>query len=193
MKSPKKYIVQLDKAYMDEIQTKSGIVLYRDTSWRPEYYAQTNGVVTAIPKFNALNVSVGDQIYFSYQVVEDKEQRDRDTDVHRNLLFYKGKKAWLVAPDLIYFKVRDDKIEMLNGYVLLDMIEEETKSSLIIPDYLKKVKVIGQARVIAAKEYKAGEVIMFDKRFVETYELFGKEYYILNETRILARDNSRRT
>lgn len=191
MRSPKKFIVQLDRAYMDEIQTKSGITLYRDTTWHPEFYAQTNGQVTNVPVFNGLDVTKGDQIYFSYQVVEDKEQRDRDTDVHKNLLFYKGKKAWLVAPELIYFRVRNDQIQMLNGYVLLDMIEEETKSILVIPDYLKKVKVIGQARVVSAKNYDKDEVIMFDKRFVETYELFGKEYYILNETRILAREHSR--
>lgn len=193
MTAPKKFIVQLDKAYMDEIQTKSGIVLYRDTTWNPEFYAQTNGLVTGLPRFNELDVTTGDQIYFSYQVVEDKEQRDRDTDVHKNLLFRKGKKVWLVAPELIYFRVRNDQLQMLNGYVLLDMIEEETKSALIVPEYLKKVKVVGQARVVSAKNYQKGEVIMFDKRFVETYELFGREYYILNENRILARDNSRRS
>lgn len=193
MTAPKKFIVQLDKAYMDEIQTNSGIVLYRDTTWNPEFYAQTNGLVTGLPRFNELDVTTGDQIYFSYQVVEDKIQRDRDTDVHKNLLFRKGKKVWLVAPELIYFRVRNDQLQMLNGYVLLDMIEEETKSALIVPDYLKKVKVVGQARVVAAKNYQKGEVIMFDKRFVETYELFGKEYYILNENRILARDNTRRS
>ena len=187
MTSPKKFIVQLEKAYMDEIQIKSGITLYRDTTFHPEYYAQTNGVVTGLPRFNELDITTGDQIYFSYQVVEDKIQRDRDTDVHKNLLFRKGKKVWLVAPEHIYFRVRNDQLQMVNGYVLLDFIEEETQSALIVPEYLKKVKLIGQARVVSAQEHKAGEVIFFDKRFVETYELFGREYYILNQTRILAK------
>jgi co-chaperonin GroES (HSP10) len=187
MQALKKFLVQLEKAYMDEVQTKSGIVLYRDTSFHPEFYAQTNGVVTRVPKFNDIDVTEGDQIYFSYQVIEDKIQRDRDTDIHKNLLFRKGKKVWMVAPEHIYFRVRDDQMEMLNGYVLLDFIEEETTSTLIVPDYLKKVKLIGQARVVAAKKHKRDDVIFFDKSYVETYELFGREYYILHETRILAK------
>lgn len=187
MTSPKNYIVQLEKAYMDEVKTKSGLVLYRDTTFHPEFYAQTNGLVTGLPRFNELDITTGDQIYFSYQVVEDKIQRDRDTDIHKNLLFRKGKKVWLVAPELIYFRVRNDQLEMLNGYVLLDFIEEETQSGLIVPDYLKKVKLLGQARIVSAEEHKAGEVILFDKCFVETYELFGREYYILKQNRILAK------
>jgi co-chaperonin GroES (HSP10) len=66
-------------------------------------------------------------------------------------------------------------------------VEEETTSTLIIPDYLKKVKLLGQAKIVASANLKAGEEILFDRRFVETYELFGREYYILHEERILAK------
>lgn len=179
-----KFTVLIEKPYMDEVPTESGIKLYRDTLFHPENYAQTNGVVTSVPRYlkEDMDITNGDTIYFSYQVVEDKEQRERDTDVHKNLLFYNGKKSWLVDGQLIYFRVRNDELKMLNGYVLLDIIEEEVKSTLIIPDYLKKVKLIGQAKVISGGE----GVIFFDKRFVETYELFGKEYYILHKDRILA-------
>lgn len=186
MKSPFKFIINIEKPYMDEAPTASGIKLYRDTTFHPENYAQTHGVVTSTPLKNDLDVQKGDQIYFSYQVVEDKEQRDRDTDVHKNLIFYNGQKSWMVDTSLIYFRVRNDQIGMLNKYALVDLIEEETQSSLIIPEYLKKVKLLGQARIIASANLKAGEVILFDKRFIETYELFGREYYILHEERILA-------
>jgi co-chaperonin GroES (HSP10) len=187
MRSPFKFIVDIEKPYMDEAPTESGIKLYRDTTFHPENYAQTHGVVTSLPLKNDLDVQKGDQIYFSYQVVEDKIQRDRDTDVHKNLIFYKGQKSWLVDTTLIYFRVRNDQIGMLNKYALVDLMEEEQTSSLIVPDYLKKVKLLGQARVIASANIRAGEVILFDKRFIETYEIFGREYYILHEERILAK------
>lgn len=186
MKSPFKFIINIEKPYMDEAPTASGIKLYRDTTFHPENYAQTHGVVTSTPLKNDLDVQKGDQIYFSYQVVEDKEQRDRDTDVHKNLIFYNGQKSWMVNTDLVYFRVRNDQIGMLNKYALVDLMEEEQTSSLIIPDYLKKVKLLGQARIIASANIRADKVILFDKRFIETYELFGREYYILHEERILA-------
>lgn len=184
-----KFIVQFDKAYMDEVETKSGIKLYRDTTFHPENHAQTNGMITNVPKYleDDMDITEGDQIYFSYQVVEDKEQRDRDSDVHKNLLFYNQQKSWIVDKDLIYFRVRGDEIKMVNGYALLNLIEEEVKSTLIIPDYLKKTKLVGQARIICSETLSRGETVFFDKRFIETYELFGSEYYILNEDRILAR------
>jgi co-chaperonin GroES (HSP10) len=187
MKSPFKYLVDIEKPYMDEAPTASGIKLYRDTTFHPENYAQTNGVVSSVPALNKLDVEKGDQIYFSYQVVEDKIQRDRDTDIHKNLIFYNGTKSWTVDCDLIYFRVRNDQIGMLNKYALIDLVEEETTSTLIIPDYLKKVKLLGQAKIVASANLKAGEEILFDRRFVETYELFGREYYILHEERILAK------
>jgi co-chaperonin GroES (HSP10) len=76
---------------------------------------------------------------------------------------------------------------MLNKYALIDLVEEEQTSTLVIPDYLKKVKLLGQAKIVASANLKAGEEILFDRRFVETYELFGREYYILHEERILAK------
>lgn len=190
MQSPlNKFIVNFDSAYMDEAPTQSGIKLYRDTKFHPENYAQTNGVVSSVPRYlkEGMDITAGDTIYFSYQVVEDKEQRDRDTDVHKNLIFYNGSKSWLVDKDLIYFRVRNDKIKMLNDYVLVDLVQEEIKSTLIIPDYLKKKTLIGQGKIIYAEDLKRGDHIFYDKRFIEVYELFGMEYYILHKDRILAR------
>ena len=187
MISPFKFIVNIDKPYMDEVPTASGIKLYRDITFHPENYAQTHGVVATVPLKNDLDVKQGDEIYFSYQVVEDKIQRDRDTDVHKNMIFYNGTKSWMVDTSLVYFRVRNDQIGMLNKYALVDLVEIEQKSTIIIPDYLKKVKLLGQASVIASANLEAGEEILFDKRFIETYELFGREYYILHEERILAK------
>lgn len=192
MRSPlNKFTVAIEKPFMDEVQTASGIKLYRDTTFNPSQYAATHGTVTALPLFLKTPTSVqeGDQVFFSYHVVMDRVQRERDTDVHKNMIFYKQNKYWLVDNSLVYFSVRDDKISMQNGYVLLDIIEEEVKSTLIIPDYLKKVKHISKAKVIASgnNDVSVDDIVFFDSRFVETYELWGNDFYILKQERILAR------
>ena len=186
------FTIALDSPFDDEIVTKSGVKLYRDVTYNPENYATTNGIVTAVPRFdyNKTDVKVGDQLFFSYQVIMDLEQRDRDTPVHKNMIFYKGEKHWLVNNELVYFFVRDDKIHMQNGFVLLNPIEEEIKSMLIIPEYLKKKKYVGKAQVInsANKDISnVNDIVYYDKRFVETYELWGKELYLLDQKRILAK------
>lgn len=186
------YTVKFESEYADEVVTESGIKLYRDTSFNPENFAQTNGTVTATPRYNSIPMDIvpGDQVYFSYQVVMDVVQRDRDTPIHKNMLFYKGQKHWVVNNELIYFRTRSNAVAMLNGYMLLDVIEEEIKSTLIIPEYLKKQKLIGSARIIFTGDEaiaSKNDVVFYDKRFVEVYELWGKDYYLLQKQRILAK------
>ena len=186
------YTVEIESEFADEIKTESGIKLYRDTTFNPENYAQTNGTVTAVPRYSNLPLDIvpGDQIYFSYQVVMDWELRDNDTPIHRNMLFYKGKKYWTVHNSFIYFRVRNDSIKMLNDYMLLDIIEEEVQSTIIVPDHLKKQKLIGSAYVVKSGDDKVAvtsDTVFYDKRFVEVYELFNKEYYLLHKKRILAK------
>lgn len=186
----KKFTVKFDKEFDDEVVTKSGIKLYRDTSYHPELYTQTRGKVVGVPRFSNISVSEGDELFFSYQVVIDWQQRDNDTPIHRNMIYYEQEKYWMVDERLCYFKVKDDQITMLNGYMLLNTIEEEVKSSLIIPEYLKKKLAIGSSIVVESGDNelcKKGDVIFFDKRFVEYYQFFGMEYSILKKSRVLAK------
>lgn len=186
------YTVSIDKAFMDEVKTTSGVRLYRDTTFNPEQYAQTNGTVMALPRYSKqdLDVKIGDQVFFSFMVVMDWEQRERDTPVHRNLIFYNQEKHWRVDASQIYFRVRNDEIEMMNGYLLMNILEEPAASSkLIVPEYLKKQKMTGRAQVIKSGNpaVSTNDIVYFDHRFVETYELWGKEYFILKSERILAK------
>lgn len=176
---------------MDEVNTKSGIRLYRDTTFNPEQYAQTNGEVKAVPRYlkKDMDITIGDQVFFSYMVVMDWEQRNRDTPVHRNLIFFNQEKHWKVDASQIFFRVRGDEIKMMNGYLLLNILEDTTESSLIIPEYLKKKKVTGRAQVVSSGHSKVNvnDIIYFDHRFVEVYELWGREYYVLKSERVLAK------
>lgn len=186
----KKFTVQFDKAFEDEVVTESGIKLYRDTSYHPEVYTQTNGKVVGVPRFSNINVSEGDQLYFSYQVVIDWQQRDNDSPIHRNMVYYEQEQYWMVDEKLCYFKVKDDKLTMLNSYILLNPVEEEIKSTLIIPEHLKKKRILGSAIVIESGDEsicKEGDLVFFDKNFVEYYEFFGMEYNVLKHTRVLAK------
>ena len=186
------FMVDFEKPFNDEIETKSGIKFYRDVTFNPENFAATNGTVTALPRYNnrKMDIVIGDQIYFSYLVVYDMEIRDRDTPIHRNLLYHNEQNYWKVANDQIYFRVRNNEMLMLNGYFMLDIVEEEIKSSIVIPEYLKKQKLIGRARVVKGSDDKVaefGDLIFFDRRFVEVYDIFGKEIYILGKDRILGK------
>lgn len=80
-----KILVQIDKKYQDEIVTESGVKFYKDASFNPEWNVTVTGKVVAVPKrisktdpFKArlhAEVMPGDELFFSYAVVETKEVR----------------------------------------------------------------------------------------------------------------------
>jgi co-chaperonin GroES (HSP10) len=81
-------IVQIDKKYQDEIETESGIKLFKDTTFEPGWNATVTGKVVSVPhkviegtadKWHhrrgmiVPEVQVGDELAFSYMVVFDRE------------------------------------------------------------------------------------------------------------------------
>lgn len=85
-------LVQIEKKYEDEIITGSGIKFYKDTSYNPEWNVTATGKVISVPArlsdrvteagtFVAgdsptqiiPDVQVGDELFFGYNVIEDKD------------------------------------------------------------------------------------------------------------------------
>ncbi|MEJ7914096.1 MAG: hypothetical protein WKF70_13130 [Chitinophagaceae bacterium] len=117
-----KILVQFDKKYQDEIITESGLILYKDTSYNPEWNVTVTGKVISVPpklvsernvetgqiNFGEIrhkifpDVRPGDELFFSYLVVHDKEvETDSDAfqeqtePASKNKVFLNGKKEKL--------------------------------------------------------------------------------------------------
>ncbi len=92
------------------------------------------------------------------------------------------------------------KITPLGDRVLVrvDQVETKTKSGIIIPDTVGKerpeqgvVVEVGVGRttdqgVLIAPSVKRGDTIIFSKYGPDEIKIDGEEYYILNESNILA-------
>lgn len=90
-------LVELDKAFQDEIVSDGGMRFYQDTSFRPEWNVTTKGTVVSVPKKLTAgggastldpdrariipNVKAGDEIIFSYLVVMRRKQFDNKHEV----------------------------------------------------------------------------------------------------------------
>jgi co-chaperonin GroES (HSP10) len=75
-----KIIVCFDKKYQDEIVTPSGITFFKDTSYSPEWNVTVTGRVVSVPHKITIpgmteEVQVGDELAFSYWVIQDKQER----------------------------------------------------------------------------------------------------------------------
>lgn len=133
-----KIFVQIEKKFQDEVVTESGITFYKDTSFNPEENSTVSGIVVGVPtvvdKVNVSpdfkhNVLVGDKLYFNFNVVLDND----------NLIVHEGQEYWTVDYWNAIALVRDGQIIPVGDYILIDPIQEDVTSSLlIIPDAYKK-------------------------------------------------------
>lgn len=88
-------LVELPKAFQDELVASNGIKFYQDTTFRPEWNTTIKGIVASVPKrliaggesldFDRPKikpiVKPGDEIIFSYLVVMNRKQSDNAGEI----------------------------------------------------------------------------------------------------------------
>jgi len=162
-----------------------------DTTWRPEEFATLEGVVHSAPfrieydrnrNITGL-VKPGDKIVFSYGVIYDfTKQPENDTPVYRNLITHEGQEYWKVDIGEIFCKISGSgKIEMITDNVLLEPYAD--------PATGKKTDNMGvvKAKPQNIKSIHMGDVVCFEDRFIQRYNIFGSEHLIIPSRRILAK------
>lgn len=184
MESPTKYIVTIEKKFNDEIETKSGIKFYLDTTYNLEQHVNISGKVVSVPRRKPTSflgeefydtVKVGDKLYFNYITLLDEN----------NLIEHEGEEYWLVEPEMAFATVRGKKIYAVGSHVLIKPIVEEVKSTLIIPEYLKK-KELNRGKVVASNdpEMPNKSIVEFDEvgKFVNNIE--GNDLFVMYNSNI---------
>jgi len=190
-------LVKIDKKYQD----KEGN-LFIDTTWNPEEFATLKGVVAGIPDRvdaayykGAIDAvaKIGDEVWFSYGVVYDyKIQVDGDTPVYKNLVQYNGEEYWLVNYEEVFCVVSDGKMMMPTQFVLLEpIVDERPAISASGLHFVKDSDVyLDRARVVAVPKMdiscKAGDIVPIEQEFLQKYNMFGKQHYIIPTRRLIA-------
>lgn len=167
-------LVEIEKKYQDE---NGGILI--DTTWTPEEYTTLEGTVVMPPvrvksdRYRKIigTVEKGDKIFFSYGVIfAYKTQPDDDTPVYKNLIVYEGKQYWKVDMGEV-FCVNGER--MVTENFLIEPIDEETGIIKAMPNVNLSCNV--------------RDVVCFEPQFVQKYNIFGKEHYIIPSRRVLAK------
>lgn len=175
MKPIYKIFVKIDKRFQDEIETESGIKLYKDTSFKQEENSTIVGHVVAAPDkydrsmgtpdFKA-NVMAGDKLYFHFLVTIDEENR----------IEVDGEEYWMVDYFNAIALVRGGKIIPVGDYILLEPIKEEIKTDLIVPDLIDTEKTKGL--IVASNDPSIPEGSVVE------YEDVGKFWNVIEGRRL---------
>ena len=188
MFSPTKIIITVEKRFNDEIDFNGG-KLYLDPTYRPEWNVIPYGKVISVPPSRPLspmvqseyffhNVEVGDKLYFNYGVILDEE----------NCIEHDGQKYWLVDYYMALATVRDGKVYPVGEHILIEPMEEEVTSSIIIPEMLKKkVLTIGKVYASLDPEITVGSTVHFQEQGMFENEIEGKKLFVMYYSNILAK------
>lgn len=158
--------------------------IFIDTTWTPEEYTTLEGIVVSAPVRTKSDshrkitgtVKHGDNIFFSYSIIFDyASQPDKDTPVYKNLVLYQGNEYWKVDMGEIFCKVNaDGSLEMVTENILL---EPKTEDTGIIKAMPNNINLSCNVR----------DEVCFEPRFVQKYNIFGGEHYIIPARRVLAK------
>jgi co-chaperonin GroES (HSP10) len=187
-------VVEVDKQFNDTLETESGFKLFIDTTWKPAQYVRIFGTVMSIPlrgtnRYSVENgkiepdVQVGDKIYFHYNVLMNKENYLEDN-------------KWFIPYYHIFCAVRNKKILMIGGWVLVKpIIEKKDKQGrFFIPEFSKKKKInnfgilkhigtpLKDQPVLGIKE---GSYVYFSEMDCFENEIEGETYYCMQQEDLL--------
>lgn len=76
------YIVTVNEKYVNEIMLDNGLKLFIDTGYNPTNHVTILGRVYSLPKNNYLNLSIGDNVFFSYVVVGQRDYSEVGSVYH---------------------------------------------------------------------------------------------------------------
>lgn len=195
--------VKADRRFIDTVKTESGIELFKDTTFHPEWNTCIEGVVHSIPIRVGSEpgcvgiiptVKEGDKVFFEYHVLLDQ----------RNSYIINGETYWLVSYANVFArKPKKAKgfgdLEPISGKALV-LPEQETvnpeKVGLIYIPESARVKKQRRDRGILAYigQPKKGEEplgvkpgcrVFFPEFCAHENEISGTRYYVMNQEYIL--------
>lgn len=128
---------------------KTGMLL--DTSYEVQKHAPTSGIVVSVPKqlnYSMSNVDVdmlafkttmdilpGDRVIFGYNTVDTAMRSGRQINGLVCLRY-----------DSLFCAMRKGKIIMLNGYVIVEAVEDKTDDEMV-PDYMRSVNNFTKGKI----------------------------------------------
>jgi len=162
----------------DKIKTKSGAVIYIDTSFEQEKHTDIIcEVITPPEKFDyvvggekrhwntEIEIKQGDVVWTNYIMIR--------SNLETGAYIKEGDDIYMfIDYDTLVLAKREDEIIMLNGFCLVEPVEEDVKSNLLLNKKKKYGKIVKLAN--PNKEYKnkaltdnvnvkVGDIISFDK------------------------------
>jgi len=191
-------IVSIERKYIRNFTSLLRMAAIQNlTSIEPADYVNIIGKVVSIPKaisnrreykgYKLDNIKVGDTVIFSHMVIYSFIQTNPNAEpIYRNLFWYKGKEYWTCDILNLFASIRNEKIIMHNGYVMVEKLEKPSK--IFLPVHVKKQ--INTAKAVVTQvaentEVCVGDTVYFNPSIIQIFQINEKPFGILRRKDIL--------
>ena len=184
-------IIERHKHTKDEVDIGNGKKLFIDTTWYEEDHIIQYGIVRHPPirlsKWLKTEVELksGDKVYGHHFMGKDT-----------NKIELEGKDYSMLPYNMLYARVRNNKIHMLSDYVLVEKVvdkEEDivTASGIILKTQVQKKEQIGVVKHVNSTSidfgFKPGDRILFIKDADYEMEVEGEKLFRMKNDNILCK------
>lgn len=181
--------------------------IQNNTSIEPADCVNIVGEVISVPKkittnkreykgFSTSDIQPGDTAIFSHNVIFSFESTEaHEEPIFKNSLWYMGEEYFLADILDIFAVVRDNKIRMQNGYVMVENMEK--KPAIILPAHVKKAITTASATVSHIRnnlphlpriDAERGDKVYFKPTVLQLYQINELPFGILRQSDILGKE-----
>lgn len=170
MKGMFDFIIKPKESRYNNIKNIGDSKLILNTELQNHQYVSREGVVIGEPSINTTGVKKGDTVVLHHNVF--RRYRDIRGKEKNGKSYYKDN-IYVVSPDLIFAKIKEDKIYPLNGFNFVKPIKEDKMFSI---DFEKPLIGILKYKDSSLKVMTIGDLVGFRP---------GSEYeFFLNKERL---------
>lgn len=197
------YLVISEKVYVDspdtfrKVQEIPGVT----TEWRNDAGLMLRKFKGPFPgMWDAMAMSLKGELIGTSHGTEDQVDRflsqfsfSNSKGRFKNLFEVNGKDLWKVKKGFIMGVRRGESVELFNNQVLalplyVDMTTRvNLEQGLRLPDRYVQAEYDNMAKVVSGgKELglKEGDFVVFEKKYVQKYKFWGKDYYVIPDRRV---------
>lgn len=200
-----KVIVKVTQKYIKNITSLLRMsAIQQGATVDPSDCVNIIGTVISVPKkitndqigyegYSTTDIKEGDLAIFSYMVIYDFVQTEPEADpIYKNMISYKGEEYFACDIQNLFAVIRDTKIRMQNGFIMLEEMQKPPK--IILSQYSKRLincanaivshigKPLTHLRRINAEP---GDKVYFNPNKLQIYQINMKPFGIIRQTDVL--------
>lgn len=191
-------IVQIASTYQDKIGN-----IWIDTRYDPTEHATLVGKVHSVPRYvvqdrpdykgySVKDVQVDDTVIMRYDVTSMyKLQKKDEAPTYKHYFMYKGQHYWRAAIIKCFAVIREQRIIMLNGYLMTELPPPPPKIYLQAK-YKQLQRTVGVVVRYVGNPLegvedigaKPGDTVYVNPRVIQTYQINGKPFCIVKQSQV---------